>query len=757
MLRHATTKSRRTTAVLDFLAPTAFGYRLGSSKVQPSVTKPFSRRDTKKLAEFPVSVRTQSPAILCQNIKQRISLLSQPCVTAVSDPDIHFFDEKVVELRLALKARDLARVGELWLQLDDRKLLRLLGRELRGFSEHAADLCPTDHTGPWDPDERGVIEGMAIAAACAGAVHALTTCMVTHIKRGDSQAALDLYRRSLVHSNNQIASETLSSTVGDGEDVEDANGIALNILGDQSSHQPSFSVVLAAIAANALEDSFEGALTIMLENPVRIVQSAQKEFLASFHDVSFREKVQSYILRIDVARLVSRHRSLSIHITNLADNQDLPRIEKLYRTILDGLHGSQPYLAAHDSQKSSQRPVVVQEINWAAFLTGFLQCHRRDLAESLWNDMVKCGIQPGIITWTALLEGFDKMGDADAASTSWDNMISQGIQPGILTYRAVISTLFNARRPDDAIGKFAKFKQELVRGSFSDTEDALPVYNTVLHGLLNNGRPGDADALLQSLRKKGPKPDIVSYNTFLRHHGRRGEFRAVSVLLERLREDGLTGDAFTFSSVLSALLKVGRTDATDLILNLMKKQNVEPNVAIFSAIIDQQLREQTEQGLRAAMELLQKMETNTNPDAQPNDVTYTGFLASLHRCVSPNTILAEECKRYVLRKMKERNIQPNRVTYHILIKACLENPEPEGLRGAMSYYREMANRKVSMNYDTWYILLHGLISREEWAVADELVEELLRYIKPVGALEGLVGRIQRRTAWRMKLGPKAYI
>ncbi|OAX44177.1 hypothetical protein K503DRAFT_497578 [Rhizopogon vinicolor AM-OR11-026] len=629
MLRHAATKSRRTTAVLDFLAPAVFGYRLGSSKVQsqPTGTKSSTRRDAQKLAEFPVSVRTQSPAILCQNIKQRISLLSQPSVAAVSDPDINFFGEKVVELRLALKAGDVARVGELWSQLEDRKLLRLLGRELRGLAERAAHLCPTDNTEPWDPNERRVIEGMAIAAAYVGAANALTACMIKHIKRGDSQAALDLYRRFLVHSSNQTASEPLPSTLG--EDVEDANGLALNILGDQLSYQPNFSLVLAAIAAHALKDSFEGALTIILENPVRINQSAQKEFLSSFNDILYREKVLSYVRRLDIARLVSRHHSLGIHITNLADNQDLPQIEKLYRDILNGLHGPEPYLAAHDSQKSSQRPVVVQEINWAAFLTGFLQCHRRDLAENLWNDMLKCGIQPGVITWTALLDGFDSMGEADAASVSWNNMISQGIQPGILTYRAVISTLFNARRPDDAIEKFAKFKQELVKGSLPNSEDALPVYNTVLHGLLTNGRPGDADALLENLRQDDPKPDVVSYNIFLRHHGRRGEFRAVSVLLERLREDGLTGDAFTFSSVLSALLKVGRTDATDLILSLMKKQNVEPNVAFFSAIIDHQLREHTEEGLRAAMELLQKMETN--PNAQPNDVTYTGILASLHR------------------------------------------------------------------------------------------------------------------------------
>lgn len=745
MLRHATKKTRRTTVVFDFLAPIAFGYRLGSSKVQPrpSVTKPPKRCDTKRLAEFPSSVRAPNPAVLCQNIKQRISLLSQPGAAAVSDPDINLFDETVVSLRLALKAGDIARVGELWSQLEDRKLLRLLGRELRGFSERAAKLRFTDNSEPGDADERKIIEGIAIAAAVEGAENALTTCMVTHIKRGDSQAALHLYRRFLDRSSNQTASEPLPSSMQ--EDAENVNGIALDFLGDQLSHQPNFSLVLAAIAAHALEDSFEGALKVILDNPVRINQSAQKEFVASFDDFSFRAKIQNYVRRLDIARLVSRHHSLSTHIANLSSSQGLQSIQNLYRAIIDGLNGPEPYLAARDSQKSSQRPVVIQEINWAAFLTGFLRCHRRDLAENLWNDMLKYGIQPGVITWTALLDGFDSMGEADAASTSWDHMVSQGIRPGILTYRAVISTLFNAWRPDDAIEKFAIFRRDLTNGSLPDTGDALPVYNTVLHGLLNNGRAGDAAALLQNLREKGPKPDIVSYNTFLRHHGRRGEFRAVSVMLERLREDGLTGDAFTFSTVLSALLKVGRTDAIDVVLSLMRKQNVEPNVAVFSAIIDHQLRESSEQGLRMAMELLQKMEMN--PDARPNDVTYTGVLASLHRQVWPNTALAEECRRYVLKRMEERNIRLNRVAYHILIKACLENPEPEGLQGALGYYKEMANRPVPMNYDTWYILLHGLISREEWAVADEMVVDLLRYIKPVGALESLIGRIQRRTEY----------
>ncbi|KAG1853932.1 hypothetical protein DFJ58DRAFT_841529 [Suillus subalutaceus] len=287
----------------------------------------------------------------------------------VRTSNINFFDEKVVELRLALKAGDIARVGELWSQLEDIKLLRLLSRELRGFSERAAQLCFRDNSGPWDADERKVIEGIAIAAACEGAVNALTTCMIRHIKRGNSQAALHLYRRFLAHSSYQTASEPLPSSTQ--EDIEDANGLALNFLGNQLSHQPNFSLVLAAIAAYTLEDSFEGVLKIMLENPVRINQSAQKEFMASFNDFLFRAKVQTLI-------------------TNLSSNQDLSQNQNLYRAIIKGLNDPELYLARSIGQgkgRERKSDILHGIICWY----GHPRAAEEQMSVMMWGDASKTG------------------------------------------------------------------------------------------------------------------------------------------------------------------------------------------------------------------------------------------------------------------------------------------------------------------------------------------------------------------------------
>ncbi|KAH7928515.1 hypothetical protein BV22DRAFT_200724 [Leucogyrophana mollusca] len=741
MLRHAASRTASQAQVFDFLAPCVYGYRSASSKTPPPLARK-PKHDTEKLAAFPVPVRGKDPTVICNRIKERISFLNQPSVTVTPDPDISFFNETVVKLRQALKLGDVRRTRKYWTQLEERKLLRLLGPQLHGYSKLAAALCPRSPGKPWEDEERKAIEEIALVAAAGDAVDALKACMVTHINRRDSAAALDLYQRFLLLSGSkQSWQDDLAQPTGDGVG---SGGLALNLSTDSHSRSPlKVTILLAAITAHAVQDSFENALETFLSSPTRISQFTMKDFLRSIDDKSLCEKVEEYVRRLDTARLISQPLFLSRHISKLTDNEDVPRLEKLYHAIVIGMSGSDPFLASGPSDVTPHKPISVQEVNWAAFLTAFLRCRRRDLAEKLWDDMLRHGFKPTVTTWTALLEGYDSMGEAEDALTAWNGMLSQGIKPDILSYRALISALYNARRPDEALKSFAAFEQGLSKGTLQRTADTLAVYNSVLHGLLTNGREADANTLLQRIRKEGPKPDIVTYNTFLRHHGRKGEFRAVSSVVERLTEDGLTGDVFTFSSILSALLKVGRTDATDLVLTLMKKQNVEPNVAVFSSIIDQQAREGTEQGFRAALDLLQKMELN--PDAQPNEVTYTSILANVHRGMWTNPALAAECKQYILGRMKARNIQPNRVTYNILLRACLENPDKDGLQSALGYYREMVVRKIPMTYDTWYILLHGLITREEWAVADELVEDLTKYLVPEGALASLVGRIRRRT------------
>jgi pentatricopeptide repeat protein len=378
------------------------------------------------------------------------------------------------------------------------------------------------------------------------------------------------------------------------------------------------------------------------------------------------------------------------------------------------------------------------------------------LAEKVWDDMIAHNVVPGVVSWTALLEGYNIQGQVEDTLAGWKNMLSQGVRPNAFTYRSLVSALCTARRPDEALRFLEEFEKRVSKGSISPGEP-LPLYNTIIHGLLTNSREKEATYILQKMQNGLPKPNLVTYNTFLRYFGRRGDFTGMGSTLHRLASDGLQGDSYTFTTLLSALLKAGREDAEEITFAIMKKQKIPPSVGFYTAIIDHQVRLQDPKHLRSALDILKRMERD--PEIVMNVVPYTSILAGVYRVHWNESHVAEECREYILDRMNRNKIRPNKVTYHILFQACLQNPEPEGLQNALSLYRDMRKRRVRMSADTWYVLLHGLVDRGQWALGNEMVDDLSRIgdIKPVGATLALVTRIKRRAAQKVQMGPDGYI
>ncbi|KAG8219720.1 hypothetical protein J3R82DRAFT_688 [Butyriboletus roseoflavus] len=727
-------RSVRNVRLFDFLAPRAFGHRPASVL---AAVYDVGRPST----SYPVTSR-----LLVKDTQQQ-----QDPTQGIPDPDILFFNQRLVELRQAISARDVRRAWEHWARLRDKGLLPLFGPQLRKYSQLLATLCPQTIQA-WDPHDRKAIEEIAFYAATKGAPDALVAYMAAHLRSGDRTTTLGLYARFL----RAIEEKPLSPDIIASEEDQDVDELVIDLpiySHPHYLHPPS--ILLAVVIAYAIGDSFHDALRAYLQSPVPISPRLVTGFLSTFPSKSLAGKGEDYVRRLRVARYVSEPRFITARASVFAASRDVQGLKKFYQSIIDGICGPEPYIAPSQASVTLQTPIALNEINWATILTAFLQCNCRDLAETLWDDMLRFQVRPTVITWTALLVGYERMGEAKDAEKAWHTMTSTGIEPTASTFRAIISVLFTARKPDDAMGYFALFQSRRTTGLSPTPEDVLTLYNTVLHGLLKNHRERDAHALLQRLREEGPKPDAVSFNSLLNYHSRRGEFRIISRILDWMREDGLVGDVYTFSTVLSALLKVGRTDATDAILSLMRKQNVEPNVAFFTSIINHQMEEGTEQSLRAAMDLLQKMEEN--PEVQPNEVTYTGMLTSLHRHDWRDLALAQQCKHHVLERMKKRNMQLNRAGYHVLIKACLENLATKGTEDALGYYRKMVQRRISIGPDTWYVLLRGLIAREAWVDADAMVEEMTRGRAVYGGLAHLVWRIKRRKGWKMGVEPRPYI
>ncbi|KDQ07377.1 hypothetical protein BOTBODRAFT_120113, partial [Botryobasidium botryosum FD-172 SS1] len=157
----------------------------------------------------------------------------------------------------------------------------------------------------------------------------------------------------------------------------------------------------------------------------------------------------------------------------------------------------------------------------------------------------------------------------------------------------------------------------------------------------------------------GLRPDIVTYNTFLRHYACKGDIAVFAALMRAIIPDGLKPDVVTFTTILDAPLSTGKPGATGTLLGIMKAMGVEPSVVTYTTIIDGILREKGGVHMHVALKMVGRMEA---AGVRPNEVMYTALVAGVKRDETLGAELAEEFTQGILRHMRERGIEANRVT-----------------------------------------------------------------------------------------------
>lgn len=733
LARHAT-RGTQHIVLLDFLAPRVLRRANGTNAAfskSPQFDSPhLATNDTSPVPPAPLSASSEhysrlSPRQLIDRLDRQLQHFQGGAVAELTGSQVDVFNRAVSVLQDAARHSNWRKARTVWHSLKQQDLLRFLGPlHYDMYSRIVAVVCqkhPVSES--WSPQEQEALDEIAVAVAVSGATMGLKHYMFSFITRGDADAVLRLYERYRAQLGDKVSwanaeqnSEADENGVGSSRQGSSQHVAANLVRGD---------VLLCAVTAYAMQDNFEGALLLAVQTMSRFSDDTLTEFLNILKDdPKLRRKVEDFARRLEVARLVSRPAALSRHIANLIRDNALTSLQKTYNGILAGLTGPDAWMTLKEDEKSAQKPVVVPEFIWPSFLTGFLRCRDTTFAEKLWDDALKLGVRPPISMWTALIDGYANMKAVNEAINSWDIMRTQGVKPDAMTYRAIIYALYHSGHMDEALKRFHAFQKDLPNISPPPLEsEVLVVYNSAIHGLLFHFRDSEAREILDGMLAKGPKPDIVTFNTFIRYYGRAGKLKTLASMLQMLESAGVVGDVFTFSTVLSALLKV-RDDAPRIVLNLMEKQGVKPNTATLTAIIDHQVKEQSEKALQTAMELLEKMERSVDPQAQPNEITYTSILTGIHRGTWLDRKVAREYRRTIWQKIDARGIKPVRTTFNTLIMACFDNPGAEGVQDAMQYYRDMLQRRVFPANDTWFILLHGLYKREEWALLQELVADL---------------------------------
>lgn len=679
-------------------------------------------------------------------------------------PDFITYDDDAGVLATSLEQEDVLTAKEQWDALSSsgalETLIQLHGRALSNLVKHisAASLVRLKNAG-----ELHALEDMALVLASSGFPAGLRGLMIEYLNRHEPDDVHRLYARFKDLSGRAPSWKDALGTEPAG--VEDQ---ALNPHPHPSLpqdylpaplHQPEgdpvlmFNPILSemlmfAVAASAIRGGFREALQLTLQAKCHLSKATLRLVVDSIGpNNTFAQRMEQFLLRALTMNVLSRPSAFHRHISNLTQDHSVLALQNVYTGIIEGLSGPDPYLTLDLKCVCGRTPIHVPDNVWPMFLTSFVQSQKMDLAEQLWDDAARLGVALNIRLWNALLDGYAHLRMADRLIATWNLMRQEGLTIETSSYRAVIHGLFNSDRTAEALSYFSAFQHDLKRKAFPPDAGARIVYNCVIRWLLVRHQANKAAEVLSDMETAGISADIYTINAFLRFYARESNLTGVADQLQKMDGLHITPDSHTYSILLTALLSV-RKDAMTVVFDLMNQYGTKPNVAMYTTIIDALMAEQTPVAFQAAMDLLQEMETSKSEVLRPNGVTYTSILCGIHKRNWLDQRTAREYTELIAEKMTRQRLLHTVISYNILIKACLENPEPDGMQAALEYYREMKRRKIAPTRDTWYILLVGMDKRREWTVANTLIDEM--YATKSGALPNTLANLVAKVRGRIE-------
>ncbi|KAG8938613.1 hypothetical protein FRC04_008148, partial [Tulasnella sp. 424] len=376
------------------------------------------------------------------------------------------------------------------------------------------------------------------------------------------------------------------------------------------------------------------------------------------------------------------------------------------------------------------------EVAFAMFAAEFAGYNRVDLTQRVTDEIISPGFTLRDPILNILLDGYAKGRDFTAAGRIYALLTEGEKTPDVFAHTTLINAPFQEGAVDDAKALLRK-AETLFGGEGKERGSGslhVATYNAVVHGLLINGRAPNAEAIVDHLRNSTsrPKPDTITYNTLLRHYACKSDATNFVRTLQRLTSLGLEPDSYTYTTIVDTLLQSNRPDAVSRMLDVMEAAKIPANTATYTAIIDCLIRRKGERNIRAALQLVNKIEAN---GIHANEVTFTSLIAGVTRDQDLPVTVQKQLVEEIMAKMTARGMEPNQVTRNFLLLAALKADDKAGTDQAMQIWRETIADKGSQDHITFRFSMDWRRMRDTTAFDDsqlsqEKLDSALQELEP---------------------------
>ncbi|KAJ4839711.1 hypothetical protein Tsubulata_012692 [Turnera subulata] len=223
-------------------------------------------------------------------------------------------------------------------------------------------------------------------------------------------------------------------------------------------------------------------------------------------------------------------------------------------------------------------------ITYTCLIRGLCQSNIVDEGMGLFEEMKQKGIAPNVFTYTALMDGLCKDGRSSQAMELLEEMTSRRLKPNMVTYSTLINGLckeeklpqaveildrmkLQGLKPDAGLyGKIisgfcdickfqeaANFLDEMILGRISPNRLTWSLHvrinNTVVQGLITNGKLSQAFQLYLSMRTRGISVDSETFDYLVKGFSKKGDLHKATHIINEMVHDGCIPDTGTWTAV----------------------------------------------------------------------------------------------------------------------------------------------------------------------------------------------------------------
>ncbi|GLU20372.1 hypothetical protein SLE2022_365750 [Rubroshorea leprosula] len=339
---------------------------------------------------------------------------------------------------------------------------------------------------------------------------------------------------------------------------------------------------------------------------------------------------------------------------------------------------------------------------------------RTNMARSVFDEMLSTyGVTPDVYTFNILIRGFCMNSLVDEGFRFFKEMERFRCDPDVVSYNTLVDGLCRE-------GK-VKIAHNVVKGMNKKSLHLNPnvvTYTTLVRGYCMKREVEDALAVYREMISQGLKPNRITYNTLIKGLCEVQKYDKIKEIMGGAKEyGGFIPDTCTFNTLINAHFDAGNLGESLKVFKSMSGFHVQPDSATYSILIRNLCQQRDfERAEELFDELADKEILLSDAGCVPLVAAYNPMFEYL--CRNGKTKKAET----VFRQLMKRGIQDPPSYKTLIMGHCREGTFVAGYELLVL----MLRRDFCPDFETYDLLINGLLENNEALVAQETLEKMLK-------------------------------